>query len=239
VGPRLITDGGLPRASDSGEGVVLFSTRDILSRRPGEGLAPRRTTHQDFDVQSAGADDFRGVVWAGFRKSCFVPTTDRAFAMGGSLSTANLRSIRKLGGKFAKNPSELMWIWPLGTYFLALNLAEVLTFDKFGQFATVVNGVMERFDGIRIYASEESPENLHTTGVNTNGGANNTGMPLIVHNPSWGLSFKRRLQIETVRWASQDTFELVAFLRVDLESFFPAAAGSGVLPVAGGINCPV
>lgn len=119
------------------------------------------TTHQDSNVTAA--TDVRKS-WAGLRYlsggSSGVAAVDIS-----TLSTTNLRAIRKAMGRFAVNPTQAFWAVSISAYIQMLGLTEVLTLDKIGQYATVLNGQLGQYDGMPIIVSEFISEELTTAGV--------------------------------------------------------------------------
>ena len=83
----------------------------------------------------------------------------------GTLSTANLRSIRKKMGRFGVDSSNLAWVTSISGYIQMLSLTEVMTVDKYGAMATVLSGEMGKFDGAPIVVSEFSRQDLNATGT--------------------------------------------------------------------------
>lgn len=144
-------------------------------------------THQDNDVTAS--TDVRKM----FRGLRFHALSSGAFNLTCStpLTVANMRAIRAQMGKYGVNPSNLFWlVGPVVYQKGILNLADVVTVDKYGQSAVVLTGELARFDGIPIVVSEDTREDLNASGVKDNTTTDN-GVILLVHRPSWYWGTKR------------------------------------------------
>lgn len=114
-----------------------------------------------------------------------------------TLDLVDIRTARSLMGLKGAKPSELALIMNQNVYFQLLNLWEVKTKEVFGDAATVVNGVLEAIDGIKIITRDEMPALTDATGkVSSTPGNNTTGSILLAHTPSMFVGFKRQLMIE-------------------------------------------
>ena len=119
------------------------------------------STHMDSDVTSAldVRKSFDGVRKHGNNGS------GNAAVDISSISTSLLRSIRKGMGKYGVNPKKNAWVTGISGFIQMLSLTEVLTMDKFGSKATIVNGQLAAFDGSPIVVSEFMRQDLNTSGV--------------------------------------------------------------------------
>lgn len=144
-------------------------------------------THQDNDT-TASTDVrkmFRGLRFHSLSNSAFNLTCSTP------LTAANMRAIRAQMGKYGVNPSNLFWIvGPIVYQKDILNLADVITVEKYGQSAVVLTGELARWDGIPIIVSEDTREDLNTAGVRDSTTQDN-GVILLVHRPSWYWGTKR------------------------------------------------
>lgn len=133
----------------------------------------------------------------------------------GTLDLTDIRDLRNQLGVKGLEPSELLAVVDTSTYFKLLSLAEVLTMDKFGVQATVVNGVLVAVDGIQIlplsyFGLTDADGKYTTTSPSTN---NTKGRIVLLHKPSFYHGFKRQLQIVTEYLPRTDQFCLTAHVR--------------------------
>ena len=119
--------------------------------------------HMDADVTAA--EDARKS-WKGLRKLAIANSATVNFGAA-ALTTANLRSMRVLMGKFGVSERALVWMVSSKGYQQMLNLPEVTTVEKFGPMATILRGSLAALDGIPIVISEYVRDDLAATGVNT------------------------------------------------------------------------
>lgn len=74
---------------------------------------------------------------------------------GGNLAVENIRAARAKMGVKGLNPKNLVMIPDTATYFELMNLSQVETIEKFGDAATIKDGVLVAIDGIEIVNREE------------------------------------------------------------------------------------
>ncbi len=119
-----------------------------------------------------------------------------------SLDLVDIRTARKLLWLKGAKPDQLALVMNSNVYFELLNLGEVKTKEVFGDAATVVNGVLEAIDGIKIMVREEVPALAKADGkVSATGSENTTWTIILVHLPSMFVWFKRLFLVE----GEQDT----------------------------------
>jgi len=138
------------------------------------------STHMHSDVTSANdrRKAFDGLLYHSAR------TSGNAAVDISTLSTANLRSIRKKMGRFGVNPNELAWITSVSGYVQMLSITEVLTVDKIGDRASIISGQMGSFDGAPVIVSEFSRSDLNTSGVYDGATVTDTNI-LLAHTPAF------------------------------------------------------
>lgn len=140
----------------------------------------------------------------GARKTAI--TNSATVDAGGSLGVDHIRSARAKMGKKGLNPADLVMVPDQTTYYELMNLGEVETIEKFGDAATIKNGVLVAIDGIEIVNREEMPLLTDTAGkVSSTGGNNLYGSIVIIHAPSLYIGFRRGLRTEVSRYAETRT----------------------------------
>lgn len=137
----------------------------------------------------------------GVRKLAF--EKGAAVDAGGNLDLSIIRSARaKMGAKGLK-PTDLKLAVEQSVYFNLLGLSQVETVEKFGQAATVVNGVLTAIDGMKIVPREELVK-VNATGKLSKTASNNTkGQAVIVYVPSVNVGVREGLSTENQRYASE------------------------------------
>lgn len=134
---------------------------------------------------------------------------------GGNLAIENIRSARaKMGVKWL-NPAEIVMVLDQDAYFDLLNLTEVETIEKFGNAATIKNGVITAIDWIEIMNREEVGKTLANGTISVDTPANNVKSQIIlIHTPSLVVWFRRQLTTELSRYAEERTTGVTGSTRV-------------------------
>jgi hypothetical protein len=103
-----------------------------------------------------------------------------------------------------------------------MSLPEVKTRDVFSA-ATIENGFLKGAYGVPILPSWQFHRGATGLKANTAGkvdldtqGNNTTGAILCVRPDQWKFGYKRRMTMELTRFASSDTYEIVALARFGL-----------------------
>lgn len=183
--------------------------------------------HMDNDVEGvsevtagfrrgiAGCPIWNGLRWLGLNPASGI--TAKLDAGGtGAYTLDDYPDTMSFMGKYAL-PNEINNCFvTMGypAYYLALKFAGLKSIADFGPFATVVDGILTKLYGMDVIPSGEFPVNLAATGVNTVGGPNTTTGALIVNQNAFAVTYRRGFQLEAVRWAAQDQFEILGFMRV-------------------------
>ncbi|NOY60453.1 MAG: phage major capsid protein [Calditrichaeota bacterium] len=177
------------------------------------------TTHQDSDVTSS--TDARKA-YKGLRYYALNNTgTTTKDAANANLSTSLLRGTRILMGKYGVDPSKLAWICSPVGYIQWLSISEVLTLDKYGANATIINGEIGRFDGVPIIASEYMRDDLNATGVYDGTTTDRTGV-LLVYTPGFWIGNRLGITLATDTNIDTDQVKLIAKMRVAFEDPYNA-----------------
>lgn len=130
----------------------------------------------------------------------------------GNLAIENIRSARAAMGKKGLKPADLRIVPDIETYFEIMNLGEVKTIEKFGEAATVKNGVLVAIDGIQIVNRDEMLRATADGTIDTTG--NDKGVIAIVHVPSVYVGVRRGLTTELSRYAEDGVTGITGTARV-------------------------
>ncbi len=156
----------------------------------------------------------------GFRKSCLVTTTAQSLSAAGGFTAEDFLKTGKLIGNLGLgfNPTEAAFILDRNTYFAAAQLPEAK--DKNQTVFGVSDGFVRTAYGLPTIQSYFMHWRQATRLANAAGkvdldtaGNNLYGAILGVHFPSWKLAYKRRMTMETTRFANSDSWEIVALSR--------------------------
>lgn len=113
------------------------------------------------------------------------------------------------------NPKNLVLVPDTATYFKLMNLSQVETIEKFGDAATIKDGVLVAIDGIEIVNREElllAGTNGKQDGVTP---ANNVkGSIVLIHCPSLVVGIRRGLTTETSRYAEEQETGVTGSARI-------------------------
>ena len=176
-------------------------------------------THQDSDVNTLGTTDARWA-WDGLRKKGLAQTVVTATTS----SVANLLALRAGMGKWGVNPADLVYIVGVSAYHDLLADANLLTIDKFGPMATILNGQVGSIAGTPVIVSEHVRENLNASGVH-DGITQTKTYNLCVNRREWAIGSRTALDVEVDDSIYRETYQRVAvgFMREDFQHIGSAA----------------
>lgn len=187
-------------------------------------------THQDYDSQSGGAD-LAVKVWDGLVKYGMANSANggnQSFS-GAAVTETLLRNMRVKMGKYGVNPRELMWLLSTKVYNEFLALGNVVTVDKFGPMATVLQGALAAFDGIPIVLSEYMRDDVAATGFNTMAGPNTFSRIALVNKTRWYWATRRPIRVKAVMDPTPpaDTWLIASWWRGDFKGHTQGALSAG------------
>jgi HK97 family phage major capsid protein len=176
-------------------------------------------THMDSDTNTAGTTD-AAWAWDGLRKKAIAQTVVTAT----TASVANLLAIRAGMGKWGINPADLVYIVGVSNYHDLLADTNLLTVDKLGPQATILNGQIGSVGGVPVIVSEHMRENLNASGVYDAITTTKTYL-LCVNRREWAIGQRMALDVETNDVLYLETFQrvAVAFMREDFQHIGSAA----------------
>lgn len=127
-------------------------------------------------------------------------TKNATIDAGANLGIENIRLARAKMGVKGLNPADLVLVPDMDTYFALMNLTEVETIEKFGDAATIKNGVLAALDGITIEMREEMVRANAEGKISKTSNNNVKGQILLIHTPSLNIGIRRGLTTETSRY---------------------------------------
>lgn len=172
-------------------------------------------THQDSDTNSAGATD-AAWAWDGLRKRALANSS----ASGGSALTVALLAARRADmDHYGLNPAEMAFIVPISSYYALVTDSNVITVDKFGPQATILNGQLGSLYGVPIIVSEHVRTNLNASGIHDAITTTKT-YALAVNRMEWVMGQRTPLALETDDSIYRETYQrvVVGFMRQDFQN---------------------
>lgn len=181
-------------------------------------------THQDTDVHALGSTDARWA-WDGLRKKALAETV----ATATSCTALNLGVVRKAMGKWGVNPADLAFIIGVSNLHTLLADTNLLTVDKFGPNATILNGQIGSVFGVPVIVSEHVREDLNASGVHDGITETKTFM-LCVNRYEFAIGQRMGLDVAVDESIYRETFQRVgvAFVREDFQHIGSASTDDNV-----------
>ena len=141
-------------------------------------------------------------------------TLNGVSAAGARITMQLLRSARfTLANRYAVRPDELGYVTNTETFATMLGIDEVLTMDKYGPNATVLNGQLANVDGSPVLVTAELGLTDTAGKISSTGGNNVYGQINVVHWPSWVLGYRRRVRVALDYYAPLDAYQMVVTVR--------------------------
>lgn len=173
-------------------------------------------THGDNDIHGGAADHVAKTSWIGLRHTAIDNSYTSDVGQTSSPTLAHLLNIRReMGRGFAEDPRNHVWVTSSQGYLThILNTQGSSTVDLFGQDRAVIRtGSISSIAGSDVLLSHMFPENLHDTGVNASGQANDTTGILCVHTRSAFVGYRRQTRIEADKAITTGVTTIVASMR--------------------------
>ena len=133
---------------------------------------------------------------------------------GSNLVLETIRLARASMGMKGLDPKDLVLVPDQQTYFELLNLTQAETIEKFGDAATVKNGVLTAIDGIEIVNREELGRALASGEVSSTANLNVKGQIVLIHAPSVNVGIRRGLTTEVSRYPEELTTGVTGSARI-------------------------
>lgn len=163
-------------------------------------------THQDSDVTDSKD---RRKAWSGLRKLCPAGTQKADLS---TFSTANVLALIVGMGKYGINPGDLAFITGAKSFNKFRANSDVLTVDKYGANALILNGELAKFFGSPILVSEKIRENLNNSGV-YDGSTTDKTQFLIVNRTGFALGTRGGVKLTFKTDAEVDQNQLIMSFR--------------------------
>ena len=178
-------------------------------------------THFDNDTD-VGAADLSEKAWKGIRQLAFANSANGSLVdfSGAIVDLTGLRQMREAMGKFGVNPRELAWVVSTKVYNQMLSIDAVVTVEKFGPMATILQGALAALDGIPIVISEYMRDDVAASGVNTVGGPNTLSVCQLINHRRGYFGVRRPIRTKAVMNPTppNDEWLIAAWWRGDFQA---------------------
>lgn len=153
----------------------------------------------------------------------------------GTFTSASLLAVKNvIDAWYQADLNNLLYIMPANVYNKALALSEVITMDKFGPNATIVQGVLAKAFGIDILVARDFPALTNTSGLVDATSTNNTkGSFACIYKPAVQYGFGSPLKLYLKECPGKG-YEIIATMDFGF-AIINNVAGTG-LTVGLGIN---
>ncbi|WP_330438812.1 hypothetical protein OHB44_27975 [Micromonospora sp. NBC_00821] len=182
------------------------------------------------------ADTKHYLAFDGIRHASLVDNTGNAVDAAASLTYAGLHGLRGKMIDTARlvdwghpiDPEDLVYIADPETADRAALLDELITVDKYGSQATVLNGEIARI-GRNPFVSTIAMSKTEADGKVSTTPANNTkGQVTAFNRRGFKVGWRRRVQVETERLPGSDQWRVVYSMRLGMGRFTPTGAAAGI-----------
>lgn len=180
------------------------------------------------------ADTKHYLAFDGIRHVGLVDVTGNSKDIAGAISATEFllargRMVDNTAGKyfywgFPDDPMDVVHVMDFETYLRVNDLNEVVTVDKMGPRATILNGQLASIYGHPIIVSAAMSKTEADGKVSTTGSNNTKGQVATFNRRGFVVGWRRRIRIETERLPATDQTRIVASLRLGFGRFGHAAS---------------
>ena len=193
------------------------------------------------------ADTKHYLAFDGLRHAALVDATGQGRNIAGPYTIADFMALKGLmvDGTYLMdwghpdNPEDLVFVCDPDSADKIALLDEVITVDKFGPQATVLNGQQGRILGHPLVSSIAMSKTEADGKVSTTGSNNVKGQLTAFHRGGCVAGWRRHVQLETERLPASDQTRLVYSLRLGFGRYSPTGAASGIKSTATAYNATV
>ncbi|WP_189059591.1 hypothetical protein [Longimycelium tulufanense] len=182
------------------------------------------------------ADTKHYLAFDGIRHAALVDNTGNDVNAAGAVTLSLLNDLRgkmidttrKVDWGHPTDMNDLVYVSDPETADKIALLDEVLTVDKYGPAATVLNGELARIQG-HPHIPSIAVSKTEDDGKVSNTAANNTkGQVIAFNRRAFKVGWRRRVRVETERLPATDQTRIVYSLRMGFGRFTPTGAASGI-----------
>lgn len=186
------------------------------------------------DAQLAANNRYVG--FDGIRHAALVDNTNNVTNAGGTLTYAHLLGLRGLcldrtrlhNWGYPANPGDFVYVVGPEGVETVMNLDELITLDKFGPGASVLNSQIGRIGANPMLTTMAVPR-TEADGFVSATASNNTLEQIVAFNRNaYSIGYLRQVTVETYRRPERDQNGIVLFWRMGLARYSPTGAASGI-----------
>jgi HK97 family phage major capsid protein len=182
------------------------------------------------------ADTKHYLAFDGIRHAALVDNTGNAVDAAGAVTYSQLTGLRSkmidstrfVDWGHPTNPDDLVYISDPETADKIAMLDEVLTVDKYGQNATILNGEVSRIGRHPHIAAMAMSKTEADGKVSTTANNNTKGQVAAFNRRGFVVGWRRRVMVETERLPARDQTRIVLSMRLGFGRFTPTGAASGI-----------
>lgn len=180
-------------------------------------------------------DGFREIAFQGTTYSTF-DTQSTSTGVGdatAAFAAEDLRYLRKLAGRFGKNPANWVYVVPISAWFKMLSFTPLTQATAYGMGApgTWRTGELPPFDGCQVVVTEHIDENQAATGLYTDGVTSSTYTSVFGFNKTCfkvgnrgPITLEMEKDIETQQWVAVSTMRK-SFKKMTASGYYPVTLG--------------
>lgn len=147
-----------------------------------------------------------------------VDNTPQASDRNAAIGAASYIKAMGLLAKYStpRRQNEVVFVSDVRTHIAALNLAEVVTMDKFGARATISTGELAQVFGVPYIRSAQMRLAQTSGRVANTAAANTTGRVLCINTTQWRVGFRRGITLENDREPGKGQTTMYVSFRIAL-----------------------
>lgn len=193
------------------------------------------------------ADTKHYLAFDGIRHAFLVDNTANKVDAAGAPTVAALLALRGkmldtsklIAWGYPTNPEDLVYVADYATAEKLCQDTNVLTVDKYGQAATIINGEVAKIGRHPLVMSMAMPLTEADGKVSTTSANNTLGQVAAFNRRAFAAGWRRRIKLETERLIGTDQTRLVYSLRMGFGRHTATGAAGGIEGAAGLYNITV
>jgi len=217
-------------------GSMGYFTDDIIMNAD-TTLAATGNINSD-DAQLAANNRYVG--FDGIRHGALVDNTALVINAGAALTYSHLLQARGLcldrtrlhNWGYPATPADFVYVTNPEAVETILNLDELITLDKFGPGATVLNSQVARVGANPLLTTMAVPRTEADGKVSATAGNNTLEQIVAFNRNAYSIGYLRQVTVETYRVAQRDQNGIIMFWRMGLARYTPTGAAAGISHVA-------
>ena len=182
------------------------------------------------------ADTKHYLAFDGIRHAALVDNTGNASDVGGAYTFADFMNVKALlldntylmDWGHPIDPNDLVYVADPASVDKISQLDEIVTVDKYGPMATVLNGEQARIMRHPLIASQAVSKTEADGKVSTTANNNTKGQTVVFNRRGFVAGWRRQVKTEVERIPATDQTRIVHSLRLGFGRYSPTGAASGL-----------